>query len=316
MSADDTTIAVDRTGTTVLALAGPDTRRFANGMFTQDLRAPAPGTATSSAWCDDRGRMLGLMRVAATGPDALLLVLQGVDFEAFQARFSRYIVFDDVEMTDHTGEVALITMQGPRAGAVLHAAGSPAPEGWEGEAPFGVLRHDRLATRGFDLLVPRAEAAATLAALEAAGAVVATAADLETRRVLAGQPAWPDDMDDHTFPHELGLRDEVLSFEKGCYVGQEIINRMDTFAKVRRVLVGVVVDGEEVPPAGAEVRVAGKRVGRLTSPVRAPGVVVGLCVIRREHEAPGTEVEVADGERIWRGTVAVLPLAGAVAKDG
>jgi len=303
-------VVADRSGVAVISARGPDTRRFANGMFTQNIRDLAVGSATRTAWCDDRGRMLGLADLYAVADDALLFVLEGVPASAFFERFEKFVVFDDVTLTDETDKTALITVQGATAADIVRKAGHPTPDGWVGSGPFGVGRRDRTGYGGYDLVVPRADADATLAALITAGAVPGRAEVLEVLRIEAGRPAWPADMDDKTFPHEVGLRDEVLDFRKGCYVGQEIINRMDTFAKVPRALIGLTIEGDA--PTGAVLLADDKPVGRLGSVIRSPERgVIGLGLVKRPHEAPGGLLRVVDGERSWTARVQTLPFGPA-----
>jgi folate-binding protein YgfZ len=293
----------------VVAIEGPDARRFGNGMFTQNVDAMAVGSGVRSAFCDDRGRILGVMDLYCTAPEAFLVVLEGVPAADFLERFSRFVVFDDVEMTDHTDDVALITLQGLGTDAVWKAGGNPAPDrGWGGESPHGVGRHDRTGLGGYDFLLRREDARAAHEALQQAGAMPAGPEVLEVLRVEAGLPRWPVDMGERAFPHEMGLRDTVLDFDKGCYVGQEIINRMDTRGTVRRQLAGMRVEGEELPPHGAEVRAEGEGVGVLTSPVWSPQWgALGLSVLRKPYDQTGTPVAVVAGERRWEAVVSALP---------
>lgn len=303
-------VVADRSGAAVISAVGPDTRRFANGMFTQNIRDLPVGAATRTAWCDDRGRMLGLADLYVPAADALLFVLDGVPAHEFLARFEKFVVFDDVTLTDETARTALITVQGPRADEVMRKAKHPTPQGWVGHGPFGIGRRDRTGLGGYDLLVAREEADPTLAGLIAAGALPGRAEVLEVLRIEAGRPNWPSDMDDKTFPHEVGLRDEVLHFGKGCYVGQEIINRMDTFAKVPRTLVGLVIEGEA--PAGATLVADDKPVGRLGSVIRSPDRgVIALGLVKRPHEEPGGLLRVVAGERSWAARVQALPFGPA-----
>ena len=288
----------------VVLLEGTDARRFANGMFTQNVRDLAAGQGKRSGWADDRGRLLGLMDLLALGPDAFLLVLDTPTSEGFRERFERFVVFDDVEIRDL--DRAVLTVQGPRAEEVVRAAGLEVPAGAFSGGPEGVLVHrrDRTGLGGFDLLLPPAERGAREAGLRAAGALAATAADLELLRVEAGLIRLDQDVPDKAFAHELGLRETILDFEKGCYVGQEIINRMDTRANVRRALVGLAFEAE-LPAAGAALLGEGKKVGKVTSPTSSPRFgPIGLAVVRKPWDAPGAVLRVEGG---GTATVQALP---------
>jgi folate-binding protein YgfZ len=273
-----------------VSLTGPDARRFCNGMWTANVRDLAVGGAARSALVDDRGRLFGLLDVLCTGPDTFLALLDGLDASAFVERFQTYVVFDDVTMTDETGRYHRWTVQGP---AVDHPpAGTFADLGGELR-----LTSRRSPASGIDRLVPHG-GTPTLAGLEG------TAEDVEVLRVLAGRVAFPADTGDKGLPHELGLRDEVLSFEKGCYIGQEAINRIDVMGQVRRALAGIRLTGVA---DGTDVLVNGATVGQLTSPVGLPdGSTFGLAVLRKPSDAPGTVVSVGQTP----GVVAALPFEG------
>jgi aminomethyltransferase len=273
-----------------VSLTGPDARRFCNGMWTANVRDLPVGGAARSALVDDRGRLFGLLDVLCTGPDSFLALLDGLDAAAFVERFQTFVVFDDVTMTDESARYSRWTVQGP--------AVDPPPAGTFVDLG-GELRitSRRSPASGIDRLVS-AEATPTLAGLEG------TAADIEVLRVLAGRVAFPADTGDKGLPHELGLRDEVLSFDKGCYIGQEAINRIDVMGQVRRALAGVHVTGD---PGGADVVVGGATVGQLTSPVGLPdGSTFGLAVLRKPADAAGTAVSVGGAP----GVVASLPFEG------
>ncbi len=284
-------------------------------MFTNNVRDLPVGGGHRTGMCDIKGRLVGLMDLYATGPsangEAVLLVLEGVTPGEFEERYGKYIVFDDVEMSDLTPQTGLLTLQGPDAAGVLARAGLPEPAtGILLKGEVAVLRKERVGEVGFDILVPRTEADALSASLIAAGAVPATFEHLELRRVEAGIVRWPVDMPGRVFPPELGLRDEILHFEKGCYIGQEVINRIDVMGELRRDLVGVRVEGE-LPKADWEIRIGGKAVGKLTSPMLSPTHGwIGLAVVRKPHDAPGTEVMLVSDDMTAGATIAELPFSG------
>ncbi len=296
----------------VVTLTGPDARRFSNGMFTQNVRDLAVGAGARSAMTDDRGRVLGLMDLYCTADETFLLVLEGVDGEWFQERYGMYIVFDDVTLADLTGQLQVLSVQGDGADAVVAAAlGVALPDGDHRiHGTVQVLRCDRTGTSGWDLLVPPIEVAALQERLAEAGATVASTEDLRAARVVKGLPTWPDDASgERTFVHELGLRDSLLSFDKGCYVGQEVINRMDTMGKATRKLRGLALAGDGLPAPGATVAIGGKASGRVGSAAAVGGRHLALAVVQRAGWEPGTAVEVTQDDRSWSGTIEALPFA-------
>jgi folate-binding protein YgfZ len=272
-------------------LAGPDARRFCNGMFTANIRDLRVGGAARSALVDDRGRLFGLLDVLCTANDTFLALLDGIDVAEFMERFEKFVVFDDVTLTDETALWVRATEQGP-------AVQRPPPGTFVDDHGTIVLGSRRSPAGGIDRL------AAPGVSVDAIGVAVGPE-EIEALRVLAGRVAYPADTGDKGLPHELGLRDETLSFEKGCYVGQESINRIDVMGTIKRALAGVHVR-EPRDLAADEVAVGDAVAGRLTSPVLLPdGSLFGLAVLRKPADTPGTVVRIDGAE----GTVTALPFA-------
>jgi folate-binding protein YgfZ len=308
-------VHLDQTG--VILLQGKDVRRFCNGMFTNNARDLAAGAGQRTGMCDAKGRLLGLMDLYAVegpgagGAETFLAVLEGVTAAEFEERYGKYIVFDDVELTDRTPHVAVLTVQGPDAAAILARAGLQVPGGVAVKDGLTMLRKDRGGGLGFDVIAPIERAQAVADALLAAGAAAGSVEELEILRVEAGKVRWPVDAPGRVFPAELGLRDEILHFEKGCYIGQETINRIDVMGEVRRMLVGVRVNAE-LPSGDWDLRVDGKSVGKLTSAVRSPSLGwIGLAMVRKPADEPGTKVTLVCENMSAEGVVAALPFAGA-----
>ncbi|MCA9573423.1 MAG: hypothetical protein KC656_36560, partial [Myxococcales bacterium] len=126
------------------------------------------------------------------------------------------------------------------------------------------------------------------------------------------QARWPVDMGERSFIHELGLRERLCSFTKGCYIGQEVINRMETMGKVNKRLTGLELDGPV--GVGAEVHLDDKAVGVLSSEVLLDGRHLGLAVLRAAAWQPGTSVTLRQGEQETGARVASLPFSGAAAQ--
>jgi len=290
-----------RTGAAVLALpqrhvldlVGPDARRWANGQLTNNVRALPVGRLNQHAMVDDKARVQGFVDVWCLADQHLRLVTEDVTPEEFSNRYEKYIIFDDVELSDLGGEYAVLAVQGPQAGRVLAAAGLPDP-GEEGAFvdAAGVLvgRRARCRAGGVELLVPSAGVDALRGRLLAAGATPVDEAAAEVARVEAGLPRWPVDMGEKALPHELGVVPRMCNFEKGCYIGQEVINRIDVMGQVAKKLWGLELAA--VPPAGSVIRADGAEVGVTRSAVQDGGRVMALAMLRKAAWSPGREVEV------------------------
>ncbi len=296
-----------------LRVEGDDIIRFLNGMLSNDVSKLEVGQAQRAVKASAKGRVEGVLRVRRRASE-VLIELREVVAARVAGELLKFIVMDDVRLSDGSGDRQVVSIHGPAAEEVLARAGftdlPPRPLAFV-EGPAGVvIRDDELGVHGFELHVP--DASATLDALVAAGAVAVSDAAIEVVRVEAGQPIDGVDIDLDTLPLEARL-DEAIDQQKGCYLGQEVIARATHRGGVRHRLVGLRF-GLVPPPRGAELWPPDgeKAAGELTSSVFSPtvGGAIGLGYLRVEHEAPGTKVEARwDGGRA-AGEVVPLPHVG------
>jgi len=296
-----------------LRLAGPDRVRFANGMLTNDVSLLTPGQAQRAVKADHKGKVQGVLRVRAEQEELLLDVLEPVA-SAVAGALMKLLIMDEATLSDASPERTVLCLHGPKAGQVLLAAGYD-HEGLGHLSHRAVkaarlVRDDRYGLPGYELHVPPDEAEAVQAALQEAGARVVDAEAVRTLRIEAGVPIDGPDIDDDTIPLEARL-DEALSFTKGCYVGQETIARAKNLGGVKHILVGLVVDGDQVPEAGAPLFAEGveKQAGEVTSAVTSPTLGKTICLgyLRVAHQAVGTVVDIRSAEGSQTATVHALP---------
>ena len=307
-------------GTPVFTLTGDDVRRWTNGMFTNNTRRLKPGDGNRHCACDDRGRVLGVLDLYMLAADRVAIVLEGMTLDAFVARYRMYLLLDEIEL-DADDAPVLLSVQGPSAQSVVTAAGLSWPERDHGHIEMGgdpftsptglrICRKDRTGSGGVDLLVGVESVEAVEAQLRVAGAVVCSIEELDGRRVVGGRAAWPADGTGKSMVHELRLDAECCAFDKGCYVGQEVLNRIDVKGAINKRLTGVQLDS--AVGSGASVELNGRTVGQLTSRATlATGEELGLGVLRKTVWAIGTSVTVVDGDRQVAGTVVALPFGTA-----
>jgi tRNA-modifying protein YgfZ len=295
----------------VLSLVGPDARRFANGMFTNNIRDLAVGACNQSAMGDEKAKMQGLLQIGHVEENVLLLVLDGVASGAFVERYEKYILFDDVELSDHSAERTVMHLAGPEAGERLEAAGLPAPGPGEVRtiAEVHTFGRDRTGFGGVDIVLPATAAPEAWAALRAAGAGIGGSDALESLRVRAGLARWPVDMGERALVHEMRLVERCCSFTKGCYLGQEVINRIDVMGQVQKKLWGLRMAEDAIPPLEAEVKLGDKVVGFTRSGAREGGVARVLALLRKAAWEPGLEVEIEAAGRTVRAVVCELPFS-------
>ena len=298
-----------------ITITSPDAKRWCNGMFTNNIRKLTPGSGNRSVMCDDRGRVQGLIDLYCTADDTFWGVLEGVGLAWFQKRYGMYMILDDIELEDCTDEIAMLSLQGPKTDAMLSAVGLPVPEadyaillGTHSDAEIQVARRDRTGLGGVDLFVPHAAASSLWAAMVEAGAAAIGQDALDSLRILSGRARWPQDGTAKSMVHELRLDKECCAFDKGCYVGQEVINRIDVKGAIQKRLTGMRIDG--AAPLGTLVWLGDRKIGTLTSSAIIDGQRVGLAVLRKTAWEPGTAVTLQpEGGEEVAATIAEFPLA-------
>jgi len=149
---------------------------------------------------------------------------------------------------------------------------------------------NRTGGRGYDLYVPKGSAGVVWDRLIKSGARPVGLRAMETLRIEAGIPRYGVDMNEETIPLEAGL-DHAVNYDKGCYVGQEVVARIHWRGHVNWVLSGFLLAGRELPSPGSELRDGNKKVGYITSSAYSPSLdrVIALGYIRRELSEPGSE---------------------------
>ena len=302
---------IDLAQVQTVVLEGPDARRFTNGMFTNNIRRLQPGEGNRSAMCDDRGRIQGLIDVYCTGEDQFQGVLEGVSAEWFENRYAMYIVFDDVEMEVFEDAPWALSLQGPQASAVLERAQLPLPTENGGhllsDNGIRVAAKDRTGLGGFDLLVPTELMEATFQSLLDAGATLLGFTALEALRISHGRARWPVDGTEKSMVHELAINEEVCNFNKGCYLGQEVINRVDVKGQVVKRITKLVIDGDILPQTGSAVLIGDDTVGTIASSARSASQSIALAVLRKTAWEAGTTVQIQTDKAVLSGQVAAAP---------
>jgi len=280
-------------------VTGPDAVSFLDGQLSQDLAAMKPGDVARSFLLEPRGKMRALLWVLRGDDRVGLIADQGIGpVAAEQLERFRFRVNAVIEQSAE----AVSMLWGPAAVAVLAAAGLVASDGWSA-AGDGLVASVAIGVSRF------AVAGVPAGRLVAAGARPVGLIAETSVRIEAGEPVMGVDVDAATIPQETGLVPAAVSFTKGCFLGQELVARIDSRGHVNRLLRGVVIGDTVVPPVGAEVVSDEQVVGSLTSvgeslALRAP---IALATVRRET-GPGTAVEVRWPGGSARGEVRELPL--------
>ena len=271
----------------LLRISGRQRLDFVHRLSSQSVKALAPGTVAHAAFLDGKAHVLADALVAARADDLLLEVEPEVA-EPLRAHLTRYVLRDDVKLEDVSVALRVVAALGP--GSVLLAR-ARAPAGAAFENP-------RRGVPALDVVLPTAEAEALREALVAAGAVPLGPEDLEALRVLGGIPRQGTDIDPARLVMEAALTSSAVAFDKGCYLGQEIVLRGTFRGQIQRGLVQLALPAGAGP--GAVLRAAGQEVGAVTSAVETPEGRIGLGYLRRAHWNEGERVEVEGGEAVVR----------------
>jgi folate-binding protein YgfZ len=301
---------VDRSYLTRIRHTGRDALDLLHRLSSNDLLSLGAGQTRDTVLTSERGRIIDVLTVVRLAHDELLLLSGASSAQTVMEWIERFTFDEDARLLDITGDCAQVAVAGPEAWRVLtQVAGIPAPgsDSYFKCAVAGqsaeVVRTDAPGLPCWEIIVPVSAARTVLDALKQAGASHASAPAWEAARIERGVPASGHELTGDVNPLEAGLR-RLVSFTKGCYVGQEVVARLDTYDRVQRVLAGLLADGPVL--AGEALTAEGHEAGIVTSAAYSPalGRQVGLGLVRRVHAAPGSRLFSRSGSV----TVHSLPL--------
>lgn len=288
----------DRSHWGVIRLTGADRVRFLHNQTTNNIEQLQAGQGCHTVFVTSTGRTIDLASVYVL-PEALLLTVSPNMAKPLYDWMDRYIFFSDkVTLKDESEETFLLTLVGENADAVVEKLGTAA---LIGQAQFAhesvtlpetdisvrfVVGSD-LAIAGYTLIGNQTDKAAVLEALRSAGATLGSDEQWSQLRIWQGRPMPAHELTDDDNPLEAGLW-QAVSFEKGCYIGQETIARLNTYQGVKKRLWGLVL--EQAVPVGTALTYEGKKVGKLTSITQIDSVHFGLAYLRTK--AGGEELTV------------------------
>lgn len=275
-----------------IRVTGSDRVRWLNGMVTNSIQALATGEGCYCFVLNVQGRIQGDL-TAFLEDDAILLRTDKARLPGLMALLDRFVIMDDVELADVSAGRSGLVVAGPGAATLLEAIGLPANSlsplqmrqvEWRGSQLWLVRDASPLIPR-FDVWTDAAVMPTVAEALVAAGAVPASSSAFEQLRLLEGTPRYGADIRERDLPQETG-QTRALHFSKGCYLGQEIVERIRSRGQVHRTFSGFELSGE-LPPVGSPLEADGKVVGELTSVAAIEHPVAGriqlaLGYVRRE----------------------------------
>ncbi len=294
-------ILTDRSHRAQIRVSGGDRELFLQNMLSNGLQGMADGSGLYATFLGNKGKLVADLTMYKEA-EHLFLETELDRVDLFVQAISRYIISEDVTLTPLVGIEGSISVEGPRACALLASRWNIAVHGLSeldhlrataGDTPVRVACQPHGPGTSYDITAPSERLEALASELLEASAVPASANVAETRRIERGIPRFGLDMDEDTMPLEAGL-EAAISFDKGCYLGQEYVVRLAHRGHVNRKLMGLVVSGSEAPEPGADLVAGEQRAGRVTSATRSPAVgsPIALAYVQRAFLEPGTEVEI------------------------
>src|SRR5881397_1080822 len=291
----------------IVKLTGTERVPWLQGMLTNDVEKLPSGSGCYAAHLTPQGKIVAHMQVLVDD-DAVWLCLEGAVVPKLLAAFDKLLIMEDVQMFDVSEEYSILAIIGPKAAAAL--------ESWIDEplTIAGKYAHRKIddsrivvSDLGYDVWVPRGRADKVLRFLAQSGATPIDHGTWDVLRTEAGIPVYGVDIDETTMMPEIG--EAGISYEKGCYIGQEVVARIKYIGHVNRKFVGFVCDSGFLPENQSRVRWNDKDMGYVTTALMSPalGKPVALGFVNRAAASPGASVMLMGRERSVPATVTGLP---------
>ena len=276
----------------VIDVTGRDRARFLHGMCTNEIKKLQPGQGCMAAVVNRQGKMVAEMIVYAA-ENALLLEMDRSNLIPTIDHLNKFLVADDVVMK--VSDAAVLGLSGPRAQSLLSVKDLPDFHFMMRDG-VAISRNRTIGVEGYHLIVPAAKSGEADGIL-GHGVVPAGFEANEALRIESGFPRWGADMDATLLPMEAGLEPLAIRYDKGCYIGQEVIQRVKTYSEPPRMLVQLEV--ADAAPGDKILEAVDPTCGtRALPPADEPGVVtsatrsMALGLVRKDYKAPGTELSV------------------------
>jgi len=305
-----------------IRVTGDDRIKWLQGLISNDILPLQPGEGRYSSFLTHKGKMLGYFRVYVLSDSLWVEDVGEVGDATFQALRKFLLYGIKAKMENCAESWGLLLVSGPKACATVSSAFGVEMSDIEpvsaiaaqigGHASF-VLRTEETGEIDLEVLLPADALHTAWERLMEAGASYGIKAvgghAREALRIEAGLPKAGPDLNEEIVPPEANLEGKAFSLNKGCYPGQEVVARMDTYGSVRRKLVGLILKESVVPPHGAKLYSGDREVGWISSAVRSPQLneVIAFGFPLRDFSKPGTELAVEFDNRRYPTTVQTLP---------
>jgi folate-binding protein YgfZ len=307
----ETVVLIDKNYRAYLSFTGPDRVRYLNAVLTNDIKSLSAGQGNVSLLLNPQGHILAEIEAYAFA-DKLFCVSYAMIRERLVEVLDKFIIMDDVTLTDETERFGTLALEGPKAaGTVREVSGIDIgtlgelsfTDGAVGAIPCRIVKRSPGGVPGAEFVVERKKLPALweilLNAAQKNGGGPMGYSALSGLRLAQGVPWFGYDFGKKQIPQEAGLQDSHISYTKGCYTGQEIVERVRSRGQVNRQRVRLTFSGEAVPNAGTSLMMEDKEVGFVTRAAKAwdsvPPRILGMGYVRKEGNAPGTTLQWATG---------------------
>lgn len=304
--ARDSVALLDKNYRAYLSFAGPDRVRYLNAILTNNIKGLNTGEGIVSLLLNPQGRIQAEIETYAEA-ERLFCISFAMIREKLVPALDHYIIMDDVTLTDESARYGTLALEGPRSAEILKQLtdidlnGLP-DLGWAeskiGSIPCRVTRRSPAGIPSAEFLCEQVHLVALWKVLfdsaKAHGGGPVGYAALNALRLEAGAAWFGYDFGEKQIPHEAGLENSHISFTKGCYTGQEIVERVRSRGQVNRVRAMFQLAASELPAPETSIFFEGKEVGYVTRSAESPKFQANIAMgyIRREQGAPGTQLQV------------------------
>jgi folate-binding protein YgfZ len=322
--ANESVALIDKNYRAYFTFTGPDRVRYLNAILTNNIKDLGNGQGVDSLLLNAQGRILAEIETFADG-ERIFLVSYLMIRERLAEVLEKYIIMDDVSFSDDAEKFGTLALEGPRAAEVVKEltgvdlnslpelgftdvnVSSRTSEGAAADKASTDNSQRAMRCRvvrrfaGGEFIVERDKVEALwdvlLQATRRHGGGPMGYKALSAQRLVQGVPWFGYDFGEKQIPHEAGLESSHISYTKGCYTGQEIVERVRSRGQVNRRRVELLFSGEDVPENGAELTVDGKTVGYVTRAARSwfPPGVLGMGYLTKEHRGAGAQVQWSGG---------------------
>jgi folate-binding protein YgfZ len=305
--AQDAVALIDKNYRSYLGFTGPDRVRYLNAILTNNIKDLREGHGVVSLLLNPQGHILAEIETYAFA-DQLFSVSYAMIRERLIEWLDKYVIMDDVTLTDETARYGTLALEGPKAAAIVQEVSGidiikcdelSCHDGAIGAVPCRLIKRSPGEVAGAEFVTETSNLAELWRLLSDAarkhggGPMGYTA--LSGLRLAQGVPWFGYDFGEKQIPHEAGLQDSHISYTKGCYTGQEIVERVRSRGQVNRQRVRLVFSGDVVPEANTALILDGKEVGYVTRAARAwdsdPPRILGMAYVRKEATTPGTVLQ-------------------------